>query len=168
VILRVAVFALILLTALLLETVVLSGVSVLGVTPAVVVLSVVGVSLSEGAESGLRYGFAAGLTVDLLSGGLVGLFALVYLLTGYGAGVLRPFLSGSALVTQVSLGAVAGGISVLGYGALTLLFDPGGLTLGRVLLAALVTAAMSGVLAPLVVRPVAAALRRVDVSALVG
>jgi rod shape-determining protein MreD len=164
---RIAVFGLVLTTALLIETVVLSGLSVAGVSPAVVVLTVVGVSLTEGPESGLRYGFAAGLTVDLLSGGLIGLVALVYLLVGYGAGVLRPFLSGSALVTQVVLGAVAGGVSVLGYGSLTLLFDPEGLTIGAVLLSAIVTMIMSGLLAPFVVRPVGAALRRVDIAALV-
>jgi rod shape-determining protein MreD len=168
VIIRLAVFACILLTALLLETVALSGFTVAGVTPAVVVLTVVGVSLTEGAETGLRYGFAAGLTVDLLSGGLIGLFALIYLLVGYGTGLARPFLSGSALVTQAVLGAVAGGASVLGYGALTLLFDPQGLTFGGVLIATLVTAVMSAVLSPLVVRPVGAALRKVDVATLVG
>lgn len=165
---RVLVLALLIVTALLLDTVLLSNISIAGVSPSIAVLTVVAVGLTDGPESGLRYGFAAGVLVDLLSGGLVGLSALVFLLVGFGSGVMRPFLTGSTLLTQVSAGAVGGGFGVFGYGVLSLLFDPGGLTGSGVLLGTVATAAMSGLLAPLVLRPVAVVLQRVDPAALPG
>lgn len=161
---RFAVLGLVLVTALLIDTVILVGVSIAGISPSLVILTVVAVSLTDGGEAGSRYGFCAGLAVDLLSGGLVGLFALVYLLTGFLAGSVRPFLTGSALLSQIAVGAAASAFSVALYGGLTLLFDPRGLSAGTVLVAILVTGIGNGILAPVAVLPVAALLRRVDVT----
>lgn len=161
---RIALLGLVLVTALLVDTVVLASLAVGGVSPSLVVLTVVAVGLTDGGEAGARYGFAAGLGVDLLAGGLVGLSALVYLLTGFLVGALRPYLSGSALVTQVAVGSAASAVAILLYGGLSLLFDPQGIPGGAVLTGGLVAGVGNGVLAPLVIRPVAALLRRVDVS----
>jgi rod shape-determining protein MreD len=161
---RIAVLGLVLVTALLIDTVMLTGVSVAGVSPSVTVLAVAAVGLHDGGEAGSRFGFAAGLAVDLLAGGLLGVSALVYLLTGFAVGTTRVFVTGSALVTQVLIGAAASAFAIASYGGLALLFDPQGLTPGAVLTATLVVGLGNGLLAPLVVRPVAGALRRVDVT----
>jgi rod shape-determining protein MreD len=164
VITRIAVLGLVLVTALLIDTVVLTAVSVAGVSPSITVLAVAAVALADGGEAGARFGFAAGLAVDLLAGGLLGVSALVYLLAGFAVGNARVFLSGSALVTQVLVGAAASAFAIAAYGGLTLLFDPQGLTPGAVLTATVVIGLANGLLAPLVMRPVGAALRRVEVA----
>jgi rod shape-determining protein MreD len=161
---RVAVLGLVLVTALLLDTVLLTGLAVAGVSPSVVVLAVAAVGLTDGGEAGARFGFAAGLAVDLIAGGLLGVSALVYLLAGFAVGSSRVFLTGSALVTQVAVGGAASAFAILAYGGLALLFDPRGLTPGAVVTATIVIGIANALLAPLVIRPVAAALRRVDVT----
>lgn len=156
---------LVLVTALLLETVLLPGLAVQGVVPAVVLLTVVGFGLAEGSESGSRYGFVAGFVVDLLSGGLIGLSALVFLLAGFCAGLSRPYLSTSVLVGQVVVGGAASAGATLLYGLLSLLLEPGGPTLPGVVTAAIITGFYSAAVGPFVLRPVAALSKRVEVAA---
>jgi rod shape-determining protein MreD len=164
VIARFAVLGLVLVTALLIDTVAFAGLGTAGVGPSIVVLTVVAVGLTDGSEAGARFGFGAGLAVDLLSDGLVGLSALVLLLIGYLVGLTRPFLTGSVLLSQVIVGSAGSALAIALYGGLSLLFDPQGLTFGGVVVGAIVAGLVNGVLAPLVVLPVAAALRRVDVT----
>jgi rod shape-determining protein MreD len=164
VITRIAVLGLIVVTGLLIDTVVLADLAVAGVSPSVLLLSVAAVGLTDGGEAGARFGFSAGLATDLLSGGLLGVTALVYLLAGFGVGSLRPFIAGSALLTQVTVGAAVSVFAIGVYGGLTLLFDPQGVGGTAILLAAVGIGVANALLAPLVVRPVAAALRRVDVT----
>jgi rod shape-determining protein MreD len=161
---RIALLGLVLITALLLDTVVLSGIGAAGASPSAVLLTVIAVGLTDGGEAGARYGFAAGLGVDLVAGGLVGLSALVYILTGFAVGSLRPFMTGSALAGQVLIGATASAAAIGLYGALSLLFEPEAISAGAVLVGGLVTGVGNGILAPFVIRPVAAALRRVEVT----
>ena len=161
---RAALLGLVLVTALLLDTVVLSAVSIAGATPSLVLLTVVAVGLADGGEAGARYGFAAGLAVDLVAGGLVGLTALVYLLTGFAVGALRPYIAGSTLAGQALVGAASTAAAILLYGALSLLFEPEAISAGAVILGALVAGIGNGLLAPLILRPVSAILRRVDVT----
>lgn len=152
----------VLVTAALVETVLLAEVTLSGVTPPLVLLTVAGFGLSEGPGVGLRYGFAAGLLVDLLSGGLVGLSALVYLVGGYLAGISRPYLSGTELIGQLTVGAAVCGGGILGYSMLTVLFDPGQMTITEVFLATLAAAFFGGVLTPVVIKPIAALCARLD------
>ena len=161
---RAALLGLVLVTALLLDTVVLSAVSIAGATPSLVLLTVVAVGLADGGEAGARYGFAAGLAVDLVAGGLVGLTALVYLLTGFAVGALRPYIAGSTLAGQALVGAASTAAAILLYGALSLLFEPEAISAGAVILGGLVAGIGNGLLAPLILRPVSAILRRVDVT----
>ncbi len=161
---RAALLGLVLITALLIDTVILAGVSIAGASPTIVLLTVVAVGLSDGGEAGARYGFAAGLAVDLVAGGLVGLTALVFLLTGFAAGALRPYVGGSTVAGQALVGAAASAAAIALYGALSLLFEPEAISAGTVIAGALVTGVTNGLLAPLVIRPVSAVLRRVDVT----
>ncbi len=106
--------ALVLVTALLLQTVVAPAVAVAGVVPDLVVLTVLVLGLLEGPGSGLRYGFAAGLAVDLLASGdtILGTSALVFLLVGYAAGAARPYLAANELLGQ-TLASAAGSAAIV-------------------------------------------------------
>ncbi len=159
---RVSALALVLLVALLLQTVVAPVLSVGGWRPDFLLLTVVGLALIEGPGSGARYGFAAGLAADLLSGGnhLVGINALVFLLVGDAVGRLRPYLSGTAHAGEVALGAIAGAAAFALFGSLSMLLDIRQFT-WQVLVEGIVAATVwTAVGAPLAVRPMAAVARR--------
>lgn len=159
---RVAMMALILLTALLLDTVVLPGISFGVWRPDLVVLTVVGFALADGAGTGARYGFVAGLTVDLLSTGsqLVGTAALVLLLVGYASGVIRPYLSATGLVGQVILAGTASTAAVLTYGLLSQLLEVASTTPWAALQSAVATGLYNAVLAPFAVTAVGTLSRK--------
>lgn len=150
-ILRGVAFALLLVSVLLVQTVVAPAARVAGVVPDLVVLSVLSVGMIRGPGAGLRYGFAAGIAVDLLSGpdSIVGVTALLLLLAGYGAGMVRPFIAASQLPGQMLVGGLGVPVVVL----LAELFD---LLLGgevaapvALLTAAVVSGAYAALLAPL-------------------
>lgn len=159
-IVRAGTLALVLLVALLLETVVFARLAVAGHAPAIVTLTVVAIGLADGAERGARYGFAAGLASDLVGGGLLGLQAIVLVLVGWGSGVVRGYLLGPPALTQALVGglatAAAGALSAL----LTFLLDPQTVTLAAAARSALGTGIYSAALAPFVIRVVAAVSRR--------
>lgn len=156
----------VLLTALLFQAVVAPAFGVGGWRPDLVLLTVVGVALADGAGTGARYGFTAGLAADLLSGGnhLVGLSALVFLLVGDGLGRLRPYMSGTGIAGEIAMGAV-GGMAAFGmFGGLSLLLDLGQFTPGLLLQGLIATALWTGLLTPVFVRPMAAISRRYPVA----
>lgn len=166
---RVAMMALVLVTALLLGTVVLPGISSGMWRPDLVVLTVIAFALADGPGTGARYGFAAGLTVDLLSTGsqLVGTAALVLLLVGYTSGVVRPYLSATGLVGQVAVAATGTTVAVLSYGLLSQLLEVASTTLVEALQSALATGVYNMLFAPFVLAAVAALSRRVPIASAV-
>lgn len=159
---RVTMMALVLLTALLLGTVALSAVTFGVWRPDLVVLTVVGFAIADGPGTGARYGFAAGLSVDLLSAGshLVGTAALVLLLVGYLSGLARPYLSATGLVGQIALAGMASMCAVLAYGLLAGLLEVTSVSPWAAVRSALATGLYNALLAPLVLLPVAALSRR--------
>lgn len=110
------------LTALLLQTTVVARLPLPGSPPDLVLVLVIAFALSEGPLSGMVTGFAAGLGGDLLADHQLGRLALVYLVVGYVAGLVRGDTERSALLPLL---VVAGGAA----GAL-LLYAAGGLVLG--------------------------------------
>lgn len=160
---RVVMMALVLVTALLLGTVVLSGLSWGMWRPDLVVLTVVAFGLADGPGTGARYGFAAGLAVDLLSTGsqLVGTAALVLALVGYTSGVVRPYLAASGLPGQVAVAAAASAAAVLSYGLLSQLLEVASSTPLAALQSAVATGLYNALLAPFVLLGVGAVTRRV-------
>jgi rod shape-determining protein MreD len=149
--------ALVLVTALLLATVVFANLPTGSWRPDIVILTVIAFAFADGSGTGARYGFAAGLGVDLLSSGaqLVGASALVLLLTGYATGALRPYLSGSGLLGQIAVAGVASAAAVMLYGLLVQLLDVTPFDLFGAARSAVVTGVFNAVLAPLVLRPIA-------------
>lgn len=159
---RVTMMTVVLLTALLLATVVVPVVTFGVWRPDLVVLTVVAFAISDGPGTGARYGFTAGLAVDLLSSGthLVGTGALVLLLVGYVSGTVRPYLSATGIVGQIALAGLATTLAVLAFGLLGQLLEVAPTTVLAALLSALATGIYSALLAPLVLVPVAALSRR--------
>lgn len=165
---RAGLLALVLVTAILLETVVFPNLLVAGYAPALVTLTVVGVALSDGSETGARYGFAAGLTVDVIGGGLLGLHTIVLLIVGWAVGAARPYLTGPAPVVRAVVGGVASAAAAAGFELLTFVLDPEAVTAAGMLQGMLVTGLYSAVLAPFVIAPLAAARRRLTAGSRAG
>jgi rod shape-determining protein MreD len=159
-IVRAGLLGLVLLTAVLLETVVASVLLVAGHAPAIVVLTVVGVALADGSETGARYGFAAGLLTDLLGGGLLGMHTIVLVIVGWSVGATRAYLAGPPVVIRLVIGGAASAAAVAAYGLLTFVLDPDAVTATGLAQATVVTGLYSGVLAPLVAGAAANASRR--------
>lgn len=152
---RVVMLVLLAVIALALDTVLLTGFTVAGVSPSLAIVSVVAIAWSDGPASGSRYGFAVGLGIDLLAGGLVGLSALVLLLVGYGVGVGRRYWTGSPVIGQLIAGLVGAGGSALGHIMLERLFDQTRVGALNALGQSAVAAVFGLLLAPLVIPPLA-------------
>lgn len=161
---RVAMMAIVLITALLTSTVVLGAVSSGVWQPDLVVLTVVAFALADGPGTGARYGFVAGLVVDLLSAAthLVGTTALVLALVGYGSGAVRPYLSATGLAGQVALATAATMLAVAAYGLLAQLLEVDSSGLLGLVRSTMATGLYNAVLAPLVLVPVTALSRRLS------
>ena len=107
---RKLVAALALIAALLLQLTIVNGLALPGGgTPDLVLLSVIAVGMTGGPSCGVVGGFCAGLTLDLAppASQLVGQYALVLCLAGYGAGRLRFTLRHSAALALVAAAAMA-------------------------------------------------------------
>jgi rod shape-determining protein MreD len=160
---RLGMMGLVLVTALLLNTVVFPAFAIAGWRPELITLTVVAFALADGPGTGARYGFLAGLAADLLSdsGQLVGITALVLLGVGYVSGLARPYFAGTTLAGQVAITGAASAGAVLAHGILALLLDFSAFTPGTLLQAAAVVGCYTAALAPVVLRPLMALSRRV-------
>jgi rod shape-determining protein MreD len=110
---------LLLLIAVALQIVVVSHVTVLGVSIDLFLVFTVMVAISRGSLAGAVFGFFAGVAADIAYLEPLGLRALVYVVTGYSLGVLAGrfgagrlwsvflYTVGSSLVAQVVYGAFA-------------------------------------------------------------
>lgn len=159
---RIGMLGLVLTVTLLLQTVVAPAFSVGGWRPDLLLVTVVGFALAGGPETGARYGFAAGLGADLLSGPgqLVGITALVLLLIGYILGSLRAYLPGTAHAGEAVMGGIAG-VAAFGLtSGMSLLLDLRQLTVTSLLEGIVATGLWTALLAPLLCRPLAALSQR--------
>jgi rod shape-determining protein MreD len=89
-----------------------------GGVPDLALVVVAALGLASGPAAGAIAGFAAGLALDLAppGSGVIGLYALVFVLVGWACGRLRPILARSAVlpIVIVALAAVAGELMVAG------------------------------------------------------
>ncbi|HEY2444077.1 MAG TPA: rod shape-determining protein MreD [Streptosporangiaceae bacterium] len=124
---RVLLSAVLVLVALVLQLSVLGRLSLPGgVTPDLVLLVVVGLALSHGPMAGLITGFCAGLALDIAppSDHLIGLYALVFCLVGYGCGLISGELERSVLLPLGAAGLGAAGGAALYAAAGVMLGNP--------------------------------------------
>ncbi len=111
-------YALLVLLAVFLQAVFASQLPLLGVRADIFVITVVLVAVGAGSNTGLVFGFIAGLTADVVFLEPVGTRAFLYLLAGYGVGrYVEEFGLASAWVVVV-LAAVASLASQGVYGVM--------------------------------------------------
>jgi rod shape-determining protein MreD len=153
------------LTALLLQTTVVTQLPLPGAAPDLLLVLVVAYALAEGPMSGMTTGFVAGLLADLSADHQLGRLALVYAVVGYLTGLVEDDTDRSTFVpfAAVALGAATGLLVFAAEGAL--LGDP------RITFAALGRSLISSVpydvvLTPFIVPVVAVLVRRIDLDPL--
>lgn len=151
--------ALLVVTALLLQTTVVGRLPLPGSPPDLVLVVVLAFALAEGPLSGMVTGFVAGLLADLSSDHALGRLALAYVVVGYlvglgsdGRSALRPFLA-------VGLGAA--GVLVV-YAAEGLLLGDPRISGGALLRGLTSSVPYAVVLVPFVVPLVGLLVRAVD------
>lgn len=158
---RVALGVALLLTALLVQTVLLSRLPLPGAAPDLLLVVVVALALAEGPGSGAVTGLSAGLLTDLVGDHELGRVALAYVVVGYAAGLVYDGPDRSVLLPPAVVGLAAAGAVTVFAAVGILLGDPR--TTGAAYLrgtAATVTYCVA--LTPLVVPAVGALVRRLD------
>lgn len=86
---RTAICAIIIVVCFLLETTVFRYLRLASIIPNLLIVVSSAFGFMRGRKEGLIIGFACGLLKDLAGGGLVGFYALIYMLLGYGNGFFR-------------------------------------------------------------------------------
>lgn len=149
---RIAVITLLLVTAAVAQTALFPFLTLAGFRPDLLLLVTIGFGLRDGALSGLRVGFAAGLLSDLLlHQSAIGLTALVFLAVGYTVGYARPYLAPESVTAPVILAFVSGVIATGAYGVLSRLLGDQRFSMQLILQASLFVALYNTLLAPIVV-----------------
>lgn len=70
----------------LLQTTVFRWLEIASVAPNILLILTISFGFMQGKKEGLMVGFFCGLLIDIFSGGVLGLYALIYMLLGYGSG----------------------------------------------------------------------------------
>lgn len=148
-------------TALLLQSAVLTALPLPGAPPDLLIVVVVAFALAEGPLSGSVTGFVAGVSADLLSDHALGRLALALAVVGHVAGQVHDDTDRSTLLPFVAVGAGAAGAVLLYAAEGALLADP---RVGseQVLRSLASSVPYAVVLTPFVVPVVAALVRRLD------
>lgn len=142
--------AVVVLTALLLQTTVFSDIRLLGARPELMYLLTIAFGMVEGPASGAATGFIGGMAQDFLLNQPKGITALTLTVLGYAIGMLRQFIVSPSPVLPVVLVAVGTFGGVVFYGVVTFLLgqlDTGWVYLVR---AAALSALYNAILTPLV------------------
>lgn len=115
---------LLLVIAVAVQTLVLSRISVLGVTADTFVIFTIVMALSRGPLQGAIFGFFAGVVADVAFIQPLGIHALVYVLAGYAVGTLVSRLGG---VNPLGVFLIAGGAALFAqilFGLLQFMIGP--------------------------------------------
>lgn len=108
--------AVLVLVAVLLQTLVVSRVSVLGVTADLFLIFTVVAAISRGSVYGAVFGFVAGLVADTAFMGPLGVRSLIYVLVGYSVGTLVLRFAAVNLWEVILLAAGASLLAQFAYG----------------------------------------------------
>ena len=101
--------------ALLLQASVAAMLPVAGARADLVLLAAIAAGLAAGPEAGAAVGFGAGLVLDLMASGPVGLSSLVYTLVGYSVGLLNEGVARSSRLIPMGSAAAASIAGVVFY-----------------------------------------------------
>jgi rod shape-determining protein MreD len=146
---RAILLAVIVLSALLLQTTVFADVRLWGARPELMYLLAIGFGFLEGPASGAAAGFAGGMAQDFLLNQPKGITALTLTLLGYAVGMLRQYVVTPSPVFPVFL--VGGGtfVGVLFYGIVSFLLGQLDTTWGYTIRVAALSAVYNAILTPL-------------------
>ena len=153
------------LTALLLQTTILTQLPLPGAAPDLLLVLVVAFALAEGPLSGMSTGFAAGLLADLSADHQLGRLALVYTVVGYIAGLIEDDNDRSTILPFVAV-AVSAAAGVLVFAAEGALLGDPRITLGATGRSLVSSVPYAVVLTPFVVPVIALLVRRVELDPL--
>jgi rod shape-determining protein MreD len=104
--------------ACMLQLLIVSQISILGVSADVTPLVVVAAGFLCGSLPGAVFGFAVGLFIDLAFVQVLGVSSLLFTVIGYSAGRLRELRAPAAPLMPLALGAGATAVALTGYGAI--------------------------------------------------
>jgi rod shape-determining protein MreD len=122
---RVTLAGLWIITAIAVQSALLSRLTFLGPHPELVLVVVLCIALYDGPLAGAVSGFTAGFAVDLLSDHVLGTGALVLCVAGWATGMVRDYYDRFSATTPIVIVAVASLLSMFALGALLkLLGDP--------------------------------------------
>ena len=108
---RITTTSLTLLGALLLQIILGSSLSILGVTPNFLMVAVVVIAFVRGSKEGTIVGFIAGLLFDFIGTTVIGPMALTLTVTGFVAGILKEQIFAGGWLLPVSVLGVASLVS---------------------------------------------------------
>ncbi|GAB6088062.1 rod shape-determining protein MreD [Alkaliphilus crotonatoxidans] len=101
------VISMIVLLNLILQSTLFQYFEIYGVVPNTALILVISLAVYNGKIKGAGIGFVVGLLQDIIFGRMIGLNALVYMLTGYGVGLLNKNVFKDNLLIPFSLTAVS-------------------------------------------------------------
>lgn len=99
--------ALVVLAAVILQVTWAPNLAIAGVFPNLVLLAVVGWTLTCGVRAGLRWAIGGGLLLDLASPGPLGVHALALLVAAYGAGYAQRAFAHDRILLPIATGAAS-------------------------------------------------------------
>jgi len=147
---RVAWVALVVVTALLLQSTVFAEVQLFGAKPELLYLVTVAFALLEGPSEGAVVGFASGMAQDFLLDQPKGITALTLTLLGYGVGLLRSYIVSPSPATPTLLVGLGTFAAVLFNRVVAFLLGEVTAGFAFVLRVALLTGLYGALLTPLV------------------
>lgn len=86
---RIAVYAIMVIGCYLLETTVFPHLALASVIPNTLIIVTSSIGFMRGKKEGLLIGFFCGLMKDILGGGLIGFYAFIYMMIGFGNGFFK-------------------------------------------------------------------------------
>lgn len=86
-----------------LQTSVLTGLTINNAVPDLIMIVVVAIAYIHGSNAGIIYGFCAGMLMDLTYGNHLGYFALIYMFCGFLSGLLQRFYRKDDNITPLLL-----------------------------------------------------------------
>jgi rod shape-determining protein MreD len=99
----------------LLQTTLFSSLRLFGVAADIGLVMSVAIGYREGPEAGAIFGFASGFAIDMFLQTPIGISALTYAMTGYGAGLVQMGLARSSWWIPSALGGLGGLVGGLGF-----------------------------------------------------
>ena len=147
---RVISLALIIITALLLQSTVFAQVRLLGARPELMYMITIIFAILEGPREGMIVGFTGGMAQDFMLNQPKGITALTLTLLGYSMGLARQYIVSPSPFLPVTLVAIGTFCGVVFYEVVAFLFGQIDLAMGFLLKVAILSSLYCAVLTPLV------------------